>query len=328
MTEDLQYVGGSYPVHDVAQKVTGELIYGSDFSVPGMLHAKLILSPIPHGIVKQIDTSRAEALPGVVKVFTCFELADATVLPGALHPGRSRAARRDALQRARALRRRPRRRVVATSGDRQAAAALVEVEYDELPALLTVDEALRQQGRPGPLHRQRRVRAEVDKGGAPTSTDAVVVSDVRRARRACITRRSSRTSVSPSATAPASITIWTTSQGVYGVRTVVADLLSLAYHRCASSRSRWVARSAARQEFILEPVTAFLAHAYGPSGQARARSRGVHRRHHRPACHLYLASVPPSRRTASCSTWRSTRRWTRGPTPAAPRNTAITCPTS
>jgi len=64
LTEDLQYVGGSYPVHDVAQKVTGELVYGSDFSMPGMLHAKLILSAIPHGIVKRVDTSRAEALCG------------------------------------------------------------------------------------------------------------------------------------------------------------------------------------------------------------------------------------------------------------------------
>ena len=51
MTEDLQYVGRTYPVHDAWQKVTGELVYGSDIQLPGMLYAKLLLSSIPHGMV-------------------------------------------------------------------------------------------------------------------------------------------------------------------------------------------------------------------------------------------------------------------------------------
>ena len=91
MTEDLQYVGGSYPVHDVAQKVTGELVYGSDFSVPGMLHAKLVLSTIPHGMVKQIDASRAEALPGVVKVFSHQNSPMDRFCRARIHPGQDLA---------------------------------------------------------------------------------------------------------------------------------------------------------------------------------------------------------------------------------------------
>ena len=70
MTQDLQYVGQTYPVHDAAQKVTGELEYGSDIELHGMLYAKLLLSPIPHGMVTSIDSRAAEALPGVVKVFS------------------------------------------------------------------------------------------------------------------------------------------------------------------------------------------------------------------------------------------------------------------
>ena len=70
MTEDLLYVGQTYPVHDAAQKVTGELVYGSDIELHGMLYAKLLLSPIPHGMVTSIDSRAAEALPGVVKVFS------------------------------------------------------------------------------------------------------------------------------------------------------------------------------------------------------------------------------------------------------------------
>ena len=48
MTEDLQYVGRTYPVHDAAQKVTGELVYGSDIQLPGMLYAKLLLLSLIH----------------------------------------------------------------------------------------------------------------------------------------------------------------------------------------------------------------------------------------------------------------------------------------
>jgi CO/xanthine dehydrogenase Mo-binding subunit len=70
MSEKLKYVGGTYPNHDAGPKVTGALVYASDLKLPNMLHAKLLLSPIAHGLVKSIDASKAEAVPGVFGVFS------------------------------------------------------------------------------------------------------------------------------------------------------------------------------------------------------------------------------------------------------------------
>ena len=68
--KDRKYVGKTYPIHDAQAKVTGSHKYLPDMKFPDLLHAKLLFSPIPHGIVKCIDTTKAEALEGVVKVFT------------------------------------------------------------------------------------------------------------------------------------------------------------------------------------------------------------------------------------------------------------------
>ncbi|HHT62316.1 MAG TPA: xanthine dehydrogenase family protein molybdopterin-binding subunit, partial [Clostridia bacterium] len=70
MGRQFNYVGKSYPIHDALAKVTGELVYAGDLKFPHMLHGKLLLSPIAHGIIREIDTRKAEKLPGVVKVFT------------------------------------------------------------------------------------------------------------------------------------------------------------------------------------------------------------------------------------------------------------------
>ena len=171
MTEDLQYVGGSYPVHDVAQKVTGELVYGSDFSVPGMLHAKLILSTIPHGMVKRIDASRAEALPGVVKVFSHENSPMDRFCRARIHPGQDLAPHDETLfsEHVRFVGDRVAAVVATSRATAEAAAALVEVEYEELPALLTVDDALAQR-RPHPQHGATSpTRARSTEASAPTS---------------------------------------------------------------------------------------------------------------------------------------------------------------
>lgn len=55
---------------DALEKVTGEAMYSGDFHPKGMLYGKVLASPIPHGIIKRIDTSKAEKLPGVVAVAT------------------------------------------------------------------------------------------------------------------------------------------------------------------------------------------------------------------------------------------------------------------
>ena len=63
-------VGQALPRLDAQDKVTGQARYPADFFMPGMLHAKVVWSEHPHARVRRIDTSRAEAVPGVVRVLT------------------------------------------------------------------------------------------------------------------------------------------------------------------------------------------------------------------------------------------------------------------
>ncbi|MDP7386188.1 MAG: molybdopterin-dependent oxidoreductase, partial [Nitrospinota bacterium] len=68
MTKGFAVIGKRLPRLDAWDKATGDAVYVSDFKRPGMLTAKVLRSPIPHGKVLDIDTSKAEALPGVKAV--------------------------------------------------------------------------------------------------------------------------------------------------------------------------------------------------------------------------------------------------------------------
>lgn len=59
---------------DGAGKVTGTTVYTDDIVLPGMLHAKILRSPHPHARIVSIDTSAAEAMPGVHAVVTGAEM--------------------------------------------------------------------------------------------------------------------------------------------------------------------------------------------------------------------------------------------------------------
>ncbi len=66
---------GSTPIRrDGMEKVTGRAIYGADVKVPRMAYGKVLRSPHAHACIKAIDTSRAEALPGVLAVVTWRDL--------------------------------------------------------------------------------------------------------------------------------------------------------------------------------------------------------------------------------------------------------------
>ncbi|MEC7760656.1 MAG: xanthine dehydrogenase family protein molybdopterin-binding subunit [Pseudomonadota bacterium] len=63
-------VGRSVPRHESAEKVTGRAEYVHNLSVAGMLHLKVFRSTVAHGRILSIDTSEAEAMPGVHAVLT------------------------------------------------------------------------------------------------------------------------------------------------------------------------------------------------------------------------------------------------------------------
>ena len=71
---DHKLIGKPYSTADLVAKVTGRAKYAEDFRAEGMLFAKLLSSPMPHGRVRSIDTSAAEAMPGVEAILTADDL--------------------------------------------------------------------------------------------------------------------------------------------------------------------------------------------------------------------------------------------------------------
>jgi 4-hydroxybenzoyl-CoA reductase subunit alpha len=69
-TEKLNVVGVPRRRVDGRAKVTGQTVFADDIDLPGMLHCKLLRSPLPHALIRRLDVERARAHPGVHLVLT------------------------------------------------------------------------------------------------------------------------------------------------------------------------------------------------------------------------------------------------------------------
>ena len=132
-------VGKSLPRVDAADKVTGKAIYTADLSFQNMLYGKILTSPIAHARIKSIDTSKAEALEGVKLILTAKDVPDITY---GVNPPRydehifAREKVRHVGDEVAA--------VIAVDEDRATKAlSLIEVEYEELPAVFDPIEAIK-----------------------------------------------------------------------------------------------------------------------------------------------------------------------------------------
>ncbi|MGB8579009.1 MAG: 2Fe-2S iron-sulfur cluster-binding protein, partial [Pseudolabrys sp.] len=72
-TEDA-VIGKAVRRIDAPSKVSGRLRYAGDMTMPGMLHVQVLRSPHPHARIVSIDTSAAEAMPGVESVITSADV--------------------------------------------------------------------------------------------------------------------------------------------------------------------------------------------------------------------------------------------------------------
>ena len=146
-TEQVFKSVGTSPIRpDGVPKVTGMAQYGADYSLPGMLWAKILRSPHAHARIRSINTSKAEALPGVKAVLTSADLpaqpfdyiGPERVAVNYWHMTRNILAREKALYEGHAI-----AAVAATTAAIAAEAiALIEVDYEVLPHVIDVDEAM------------------------------------------------------------------------------------------------------------------------------------------------------------------------------------------
>ncbi len=132
-----KYIGAPLPKIDAYAKVTGRALYADDIMLPRMLYGRLLRSPHAHARILSIDTRRALELPGVQAVITGEDLPQRFgILPSsqdeyALAVGKVRYVGD------------PVAAVAAIDPDiLDEAVKLIYVEYEILPALMSIDEAL------------------------------------------------------------------------------------------------------------------------------------------------------------------------------------------
>ena len=164
-----KYVGTRPVRHDGLEKVTGRARFSADLNLPGQLTGAVVRSPHAHARILSVDTSAAEDMPGVKAAVTGDDFPP--VQPGdrdydmcvnlmardkVFYEGHAVAA------------------VAAnTAAQARKAAAAVTVEYELLPAVLTIDEAMAD-GAPV-LHAHMMTA-----GANPPATEASNVSDITR----------------------------------------------------------------------------------------------------------------------------------------------------
>ena len=138
LIDKFKYIGTRPNRPDGLDKVTGRAKYGADFNAPNMLHAAVLRSPHAHARITKIDTSKAEALSGVKAIVTRadfptglkgenFYLQENTIAGDrVLYDGHAVAT------------------VAATSAlIAKDAIKLIEVDYEILPHVTDVDEAMK-----------------------------------------------------------------------------------------------------------------------------------------------------------------------------------------
>ena len=243
--DEYSVIGKNPHRHDATDKVTGRAQYGADIRLPGMLYGAMLRSPHAHARILSIDTSKAEAYPGVKAVVTAKDLPDvenkiAELGEGTInlrHQSNNILAKDKVLYFGHAV------AAVAAINVHVAeeAAALIDVEYEVLPPVLDVRKAMQEDS---PILLDEIRTDELGKKGDRPSNIAAhsqeQVGDIAKGfldasvviEREFFTSMVHQGYIEPqNATAQynpdGQITIWCSTQGSFGVREQTAEILEI-----------------------------------------------------------------------------------------------------
>ena len=253
LAEPAQYriVGTRAPRLDGLEKVTGAARFGADIHLAGMLHGKMLTSPHAHARILSIDTRDAEATPGVKAVITAkdfpiFEQQQAIDFIAEQFRG-ARIMAEHFMARDKVLYRgHPVAAIAATSPHiAEEAAKLIHVEYEVLPAVLTIEDALKDDA---PLVHDSLttvIRGPAGKEVSDTKSNVASHTELRRGdletgfkeSEVIVEREFSSQPVHPGYIEPFAtavqwnpdgyVTIWTTTQGTFDVREGTASIIGI-----------------------------------------------------------------------------------------------------
>ena len=254
---------------DGVDKVTGRAAFAADTSMPGMIWGKVLRSPHAHAVIKSIDTSKAEALPGVKAVVTAADIVDFPVdTPVALGIQDMRWMCRNVLAREKALWHGHAIAGVAATSEAIAeeACALIEVEYEVLPHAIEIDDALAEDapilhdfitfdGKPSNIAgKLEHTKGDVEAGFA--EADLVIERDFT-------TRPVHQGYIEPhaclvSTAADGKMTIWSSSQGQFMVRAMTALLTGIPQSNIRAIPAEIGGGFGGKTIIYLEPMAAIL----------------------------------------------------------------------
>lgn len=244
-------VVGTRPIrHDGADKVTGRAKYGVDFQAADLLYAKVLRSPHPHAFIKSIDSNRALQLPGVKAIVTGKDLPepdDGFVSLGEGPAVNLRFMTRNVLAREKVLYKGHAIAVVAAVSLHIAeeALSLIDVEYEKLPHVLTVSEAMQENA---PLLHQNVTTKSLNQDTGTASNVAThtqfKLGDIESGFQEAdiiIEREFNTATVHQGYIEPQNatvlwnsdgeITVWTSTQGPFSVRQTTAAMLDVPVSR-------------------------------------------------------------------------------------------------
>jgi len=213
-------VGMSFPRQDGPDKITGRARYAGDQALPGMLYARLVLSPYAHARILNIDTSLALAVPGVVAVFT------AEILGMTQTEMSSRAQSPLAVQEVIWCGHPVAIVVGETEASAEDGAVAVEVDYEPLPAIIDpeaiakVDSLLAQTNSQIPPIRMGDIEAGLRES-------EVVVECSYRTHPVHQSYMEPQSVTVTSSASGHQLVIWPSTQGMFNVRSAVASALNM-----------------------------------------------------------------------------------------------------
>ena len=139
---EFSIIGKDVPRNDAWAKATGTALYSDDIKLPGMLCGKILRSPVPHARIVHIDVSKAMALPGVRCVITGEDTPKIKYGNWRLFP-----ATQDeyplAVDKVRFVGDEVAAVAAIDADTAEEALELIQVEYEELPAVFDVDAAMK-----------------------------------------------------------------------------------------------------------------------------------------------------------------------------------------
>jgi CO/xanthine dehydrogenase Mo-binding subunit len=237
-SNDNKWIGQNTIRPDGADKVTGRATFAADTTMPGMIWGKVLRSPHAHAVIKSIDTSKAEAHPGVKAVVTAADIVDfPTHTPVPLGIQDMRWMTRNVCAREKALWHGHAVAAVAATSEAVAAEAckLIEVEYEVLPHAIEIDDAIADgapilhdfvefEGKPSNIAGTlEHTKGDVEAGFA--EADVIIEREftTRPVHQGYIEPHACLVSVA----ADGKTTIWSSSQGQFMVRAMTSMLTGI-----------------------------------------------------------------------------------------------------